>query len=51
MASNDQQRNEDREKAKQQILKVQEENQKQFNKKRKTATSYMVNDLVAIKRT
>lgn len=47
--------NEDREnlrqKAKQQIQKIQEENKKGFNKKRKQSTRYEEDDLVAIKRT
>lgn len=45
------QRKEDREAAKVQIKKVQEENSKNFNKKRKQAKIYALNELVAIKRT
>lgn len=37
--------------AKQQILKIQNENQRTFNKRRKAPKSYDVGDLVAIKRT
>lgn len=44
-------REELREQAKGQILKVQEENRKGFNKKRKDAKTYDIDDLVAIKRT
>lgn len=44
-------REEDRERAKAQILRVQEENLNSFNKKRKPANSYRVGDLVAVKRT
>ncbi|XP_023223855.1 uncharacterized protein LOC111625056 [Centruroides sculpturatus] len=40
-----------REDAKQNILKLQEENRKSYNKKRKPAPKYQVNDLVAIQRT
>lgn len=40
-----------RERAKEQILQVQEENIKNFNKKRKESTKYKEGDLVAIKRT
>lgn len=41
----------EREAAKQQILRVQDENKREFNKKRKSANKYAVGDLVAIKRT
>lgn len=44
-------REELRQKAKEQILAVQEENRKYFNKKRKPSHKYQVGDLVAIKRT
>lgn len=44
-------REEDRRKAKEQILKVQEENRRTFNRKRKESTKYKEGDLVAIKRT
>lgn len=37
--------------SKQQILKVQEENRKQYNLRRKKATRYKLGDLVAVKRT
>lgn len=40
-----------REEARDQILKVQKENRKQFNKRRQHASQYQVGDLVAIKRT
>lgn len=40
-----------RQKAKEQILAVQEENRKYFNRKRKESYKYKVGDLVAIKRT
>lgn len=40
-----------RERAKNQILAVTEENKRTYNSKRKSATTYEVNDLVAIKRT
>lgn len=46
----DEQRNELRQIAKNQILKVQVEQQKSFNKFRKAATEYQIGDLVAIKR-
>ncbi len=46
-----QDRNNMREEAKNNILKIQEENRKQFNKKRKKPTIFKVNDLVAIQRT
>lgn len=45
------QREEERKRAKEQIAKVQAENRKTFNAKRKDANNYVVNDLVAIKRT
>jgi len=45
------QRQEIREESKQQILKVQEENRKQYNLRRKKATRYKLGDLVAVKRT
>ncbi|XP_053964621.1 uncharacterized protein LOC128867444 [Anastrepha ludens] len=44
-------REEARENAKKAICKIQEENRKQFNRKRKAATVYKINDLVAIERT
>ena len=44
-------RRENREKARQQIQKMQEENMKSYNKKRKEAQKYEIGDLVAIKRT
>ncbi|CAG4942267.1 unnamed protein product [Colias eurytheme] len=44
-------RDELRKKAKEQIFKVQEENSKYFNKNRKISSQYTVGDLVAIKRT
>ncbi|XP_028026294.1 chorion peroxidase-like [Bombyx mandarina] len=44
-------RQELREKAKESLLKIQEENIKNYNRKRKEATSYNVGDLVAIKKT
>lgn len=44
-------RNESREVAKAQILRVQDENRKQFNKKRKPAVQYKLGDIVAVKRT
>lgn len=44
-------RQELREKAKESLLKIQEENIKNYNRKRKEATSYKVGDLVAIKKT
>lgn len=44
-------REEEREQAKAQIYRVQEENRNNFNKKRKPANSYKVGDLVAVKRT
>jgi len=44
-------RDEVREKAKENIIKVQRENKRGFNKKRVAATKYKENDLVAIKRT
>lgn len=44
-------RDELRKRAKQQILTLREENKRTFNAKRKQATQYDVNDLVAIKRT
>lgn len=47
----DEQRESIRTSAKQQILAVQEENRRTFNKKRKTANQYNENDVVAIKRT
>lgn len=47
----EEQRNELREAAKEQIIKVQEENRRNYNRKRKEGTSYQINDLVAIKRT
>lgn len=40
-----------RQKAKEQIMKVQEENRKTYNLRRKPPTKYQVGDLVAIKRT
>lgn len=40
-----------REEARKQILKIQEENRKQFNKRRRDASQFQVGDLVAIKRT
>lgn len=45
------QRDEERKRAKDQIAKVQAENRKAFNGKRKEANSYVIDDLVAIKRT
>lgn len=45
------QRDEERDEAKKQIIRIQDENSSQFNKKRKQAKSYDINDLVAIKRT
>jgi len=47
----DEQRNDVRQIAKDQILKVQLEQRKSFNKFRKEATRYRIGDLVAIKRT
>lgn len=44
-------RNELRKKAKMQILRLQEENKKSYNAKRKLARRYNIGDLVAIKRT
>lgn len=44
-------REELRQKAKEQILAVQEENRRYFNRKRKESQKYKVGDLVAIKRT
>lgn len=44
-------RNEMRRNAKEQILKIQEENRRTFNKKRKPPKHYEVNDLVAIAKT
>lgn len=44
-------REEDRRTAKQQILRIQAENRAYYNKKRKLARSYNINDLVAIRRT
>ncbi|CAD6995745.1 unnamed protein product [Ceratitis capitata] len=44
-------RNEIREKARENIKKIQQENRNSFDSKRKPATSYEINDLVAIKRT
>lgn len=44
-------REELRKKAKEQILKVQEENRQSYNKRRKKSRKYQVGDLVAIKRT
>lgn len=44
-------RNELRMKAKEEILKIQDENRETFNKKRKTAKNYNVDDLVAISKT
>ncbi|KAL0861494.1 hypothetical protein ABMA27_009022 [Loxostege sticticalis] len=40
-----------RKSAKEYILKIQEENQRSYNKKRKESTKYKVGDFVAIKRT
>lgn len=40
-----------RERAKEQILKVQEENKKTYNKRRKKARRYRIGDVIAIKRT
>ena len=50
IANFDDQRNELRDVAKQQILRVQSENCKTFNRKRKPALKFKVGDLVAIKR-
>lgn len=47
----DKNREELRIQAKQQILKVQDENKRNFDKNRKMSTKYEVGDLVAIKRT
>lgn len=47
----DDSRDDERKKAKEQIMKVQGENRKNFNTKRKEANVYEVGDLVAIKRT
>lgn len=47
----DDERNDLRSKAKQQIEKIQEENRRTFNAKRKKPTEYNVNDLVSIKKT
>ncbi|KAK2574722.1 hypothetical protein KPH14_013009, partial [Odynerus spinipes] len=44
-------RDDARTKAKESIAKVQDENRKNFNKKRKDARTYRDNDLVAIRRT
>ncbi|KMQ83277.1 blastopia polyprotein [Lasius niger] len=44
-------REEDREEARKNILKIQEENRKNFNKHRKKARAYEIGDLVAIQRT
>jgi len=45
------QREEDRQKAKEQIAKAQEEQRKSFNKRRKEHEKYRIGDLVAIRRT
>lgn len=47
----DSEREELRQKAKEQILTVQEENKKYYNKRRKDSQKYEIGDLVAIKRT
>lgn len=47
----DEERDAIRDDAKQQIQRIQEENRKTFNRKRKKAVTYKVGDLVAIKRT
>lgn len=47
----DEERERLRQKAKEQIQKIQEENRKSFNQKRKQSSKYEVGDLVAIKRT
>lgn len=47
----DEERNELRAQAKEQIQKIQEENRRTFNKKRKTAKTYNIDDLVAITKT
>ena len=47
----EEERNEIRARAKEQILKVQSENCKTYNLRRKKATEYQVGDVVAIKRT
>ncbi|XP_071051323.1 uncharacterized protein [Onthophagus taurus] len=44
-------REESRKLAKKNILKIQDENRKQFNKKRKSSTQYKCGDLIVIKRT
>lgn len=44
-------RDELRKQAKKQILKIQEENRTYYNKKRKAAKTYVIDDLVAIQRT
>lgn len=44
-------RDEARQKAKEEIARIQEENTRYYNKRRKEATKYKVGDLVAIKRT
>lgn len=50
LAEFEENRNEIREKAKENILKVQAANRRNFNKRRKEAIKYRVGDLVAIKR-
>lgn len=50
-ASFEEERNETRERAKEAIEKIQAENKRNFNKRRKKAPNYQVDDLVAIKRT
>lgn len=47
----DHQRSEARREAKESILRLQNENKHTYNLRRKTATQYRINDLVAIKRT
>ncbi|XP_063371531.1 uncharacterized protein LOC134661681 [Cydia amplana] len=44
-------REENRKKAKEQILQIQDENRRNYNKRRKPSTLYTVGDRVAIKRT
>nr|XP_012146603.1 PREDICTED: uncharacterized protein LOC105663300 [Megachile rotundata] len=51
VANFEENRNELRAKAKEQLAKIQEENKRSFNKKRKEATMYREDDLVSIKRT
>lgn len=47
----EEQRDEIRNEAKEQLVKMQAENRKNYNKRRKEATKYVLDDMVAIKRT